>query len=153
VKSVLCHTVATVPHFVSLTPQLVRRQARTDFRFASCARNSSRKSECRSLSNWLWMTHSNADDVGGIQRRLNAHLAEFCPRNSSNAGQQNKPPYSRTLCAPAILNVFAESGIAARHRSKWRLARKLKRTFSRSSRCPLRLPPISTIVAWSRRIS
>jgi hypothetical protein len=30
-----------------LTPQLVRRQALTDFRFAGCARNSSRKSKCR----------------------------------------------------------------------------------------------------------
>jgi hypothetical protein len=27
----------------------------------------------RSPSNRLWMTHLKADDVGGIQRRLNAH--------------------------------------------------------------------------------
>jgi len=36
-----------VSRIVPLTPQLVRRQTLTDFRFAGCARNSSRKSKCQ----------------------------------------------------------------------------------------------------------
>ncbi len=32
------------------------------------------------------------------ERRPPAMLAGFCPRNSSNRGQQNKPPYSRNRC-------------------------------------------------------